>query len=80
MLFVAFLFLFFSVFSIFNFYKLDYYVSWRVSLWLNSVWDTVLILCETWVTVSFPMLGKFPAIISSNTFLGPFFLLFLRCV
>ena len=26
----------------------------------------------TWVTVSFPMLGKFSAIISSNVFSGPF--------
>ena len=29
----------------------------------------------TWVTISFPTLGKFSAISSSNIFSGPFFLL-----
>ena len=28
--------------------------------------------CWTWLTISFPLLGKFSAIISSNFFLGPF--------
>ena len=30
-----------------------------------------------WLTIPFPMLGKFSAIISSNIFSGPFFLLLL---
>ena len=39
----------------------------------------ILILCAswTWSTISFPVLGKFSAIISSNIFLGPFSLLLL---
>ena len=32
----------------------------------------------TWLTVSFPMWGKFPAIISSNIFSGPLSLLSFR--
>ena len=31
----------------------------------------------TWVTVSFPRLGRFSAVISSDIFLGPFSLLLL---
>ena len=33
--------------------------------------------CWTWLTISFPLLGKFSAIISSNFFLGPFLSLLL---
>ena len=44
-------------------------MSWRVSPWIYPVWDS---LCFLDLTVSFPMLGKFSAIISSNIFSGPF--------
>ena len=50
-------------------FMLDYYVSWCVPPWVYPAW--------TWLTISFPMLGKFSAIISSNIFSGPFFLLLL---
>ena len=38
-------------------------MSWGVPPWVYPAW--------TWLTVSFPMLGKFSAIISSNIFLDP---------
>ena len=58
----------FSLSSIFV--SFDYCVSRRVSAWVYPAW----ILCDswTWVAISFPTLGKFLTIISSNIFSGPF--------
>ena len=45
-------------------------MSWCVSLWVYPVWYSLRFLD---LTISFPMLGKFLTIISSNIFSDPFF-------
>ena len=50
---------------VFNFCQFDYYVSWCAPLWVNPAWYSA---SWTWLTISFPMLGNFSAIISSNIF------------
>ena len=60
---------------LFFFFSFNYYVSWHVLPWVYSAWDTLSILVWaswTWVTASFPMLGMFSAIISSDIFSGSF--------
>ena len=47
---------------VFNFCQFDYYVSWCVSPWVYPAWDCVCF--QTWLTIFFPMLGKFSTIIS----------------
>ena len=54
--------------STFNCCHFDYSMSWCILLWVYPVWNS---LCFLWVTVSFPRLGKFSAILSSNIFSGP---------
>ena len=39
---------------------------------LGFCWPETLCASWTWLTIFFPMLGKFSAIISSNIFSGPF--------
>ena len=39
---------------------------------LGFILPGILCVSWTWLTISFPMLGKFSAIISSNVFSGPF--------
>lgn len=58
-----------SYYCLFNFCLFDYHVS-------SSLDSSCMGLCDswTWVTVSFPIKGKFSAIISTNIFSGPFFL------
>ena len=55
----------------FNFCQFDYHVSRCVPPWVYLAWDSD---SWTWLTISFSMLGKFLAMISSNTFTfsGPF--------
>ena len=55
---------------VFNFCQLDFYVAWCGPPWVYPAWDSLCFL--DWVSVSFPMLGKFSAITSSNIFSGPF--------
>ena len=45
-------------------------MSWSVSPWIYPVWNSLHFLD---LTISFPMLGKFSTIISSNIFSVPFF-------
>ena len=47
-------------------------MSWGVSPWVYPAWDSLG--SWTWVTISFPILGKFSTIISSSIFSCPFFL------
>ena len=83
-LFAAFPFLPLIIFYLykFNFCHFDYNVSWCVRSWVNPVWDSVLgpwtvtLSSWIWVTVSFPRLGKFSAIMFSHIF-RPFFLFLL---
>ena len=44
---------------------------------LGSILVETVCAFWTWLTISFPMLGKFSANVSSNTFSGPFSLLLL---
>ena len=55
---------------VFNFCQLDFYVAWCGPPWVYPAWDSLCFL--DWVSVSFPMLGKFSAVTSSNIFSGPF--------
>ena len=43
-----------------------------LSVFLGFILPGTLCASWTWLTISFPMLGKFSAIILSNIFLGPF--------
>ena len=45
-------------------------MSWHVSPWIYPVWDSLHFLN---LTISFPILGKFSTIVSSNIFSVPFF-------
>ena len=51
--------------------QFDYYVSQRVPPFVSPFWESLYFW--TWMTVSF-LIGRFPPLISSNIFLGPFFL------
>ena len=51
-----------------------YYVSQHVPPFVSPFWESLYFW--TWMTVSF-LIGRFPPIISSNIFLGPFSLSFL---
>lgn len=58
------------VFSVYlSFCHFDYSASWYVPLWINPLWDSAF---WPWVSLSFPRLGRFSAIISSNIFSGNF--------
>ena len=59
----------FNILSVFHFCQFDYYVSWCVPPWAHPSWETP---CFLDLTISFPMFGKFSAIISSNIFSGPY--------
>ena len=72
MLFVSFPLLFLIFFFVFNFCQFYYYASRHSPPRVYPAYDSLDLLdC---VTVFFPMLGKFSAIISSNIFSGLFFL------
>ena len=57
------------ILSVINFCQFDYYVSLFLLGFIlpGTLWDS-----WTWLTISFPMLGKFSAIIFSNIFSGTF--------
>ena len=58
----------FNIFFVFNFCQFDYCVS--VSPWVLLY--GIVCASSTWMSVSFPILGKFSAIISLNIFSGSF--------
>ena len=66
MLFVAFSLLLLISLSIFNCCHFNYSISWCVPFWFTPC--GTLYASWTWVTVSFLRLGKFSAIVFSNTF------------
>ena len=78
MLFVVFALVAFNVLSLSLVFVNLITVCLGVSLWVSPALD----VCAswTWLTISFPMLGTFSAITSSNIFSGPFYLLLLSCV
>ena len=52
-----------------------YLITMQLSVFLlGFIMTGTLCASWTWVAISFPMLGKFSTIISSNIFSGPFFL------
>ena len=51
--------------------QFDYYVSQHVPPFVSPFWESLSFW--TWMTVPF-LIGRFPPIISSNIFSGPFFL------
>ena len=57
------------IFYLCNCCQFDYYVSLCVPPWVYPAWDSVLM--HTLLIISFPMLGKFSSIISSDIFSGP---------
>ena len=61
----------FDILSAFSFYQFDYCLG--VFL-LGFILPGTLCAPWTWLTISFPMFGKFSAIMSSNIFSSPFFL------
>ena len=68
-LFVTFPFFYYFIF-VFNFHHFDYYVFQCVPPWVYPAWDSFCFLDLG----TFPILGNFSAIISSNIFSGPFYL------
>ena len=56
------------IFFVFNFGQFDHYGMFL----LGFILPGTLLDSWTWVTLSFPTLGMFSAIISSNIFSGPF--------
>ena len=60
----------FNIFSLYLIFDSLINVSWCVSPWIYPLWDSLHFLG---LTISFPLLGKFSTIISSNIFSVRFF-------